>query len=201
MQLSFIILSSLAMACVTGYAYDKEDPYGEAPAQYQFEYGVVSPLTGDVKAQREQRDGKQVDGEYTLRESDGTTRLVQYKSTPHTGFEAIVQRAGVSIHPVLGQVFNLEGLNQAFGGRPVVAPKKAYGYGGYNYGGQPQGLGGHTLGGQGVGFQGFGDRGVGGLLNGLGNSFVGTTRWGNQGADHGYGSYGNEFGLGHGHGY
>lgn len=43
-------------------------------------------------------------GGYTLKEPDGTHRIVKYKSGPHTGFEAIVERKGHAKHaPVYGK--------------------------------------------------------------------------------------------------
>lgn len=61
---------------------------------YKFEYGVDDPHTKDHKQHHEQRDGDHVVGFYTLKEPDGTTRTVHYKSGPHTGFEAIVETTG-----------------------------------------------------------------------------------------------------------
>nr|AYA49949.1 cuticular protein 53 [Leptinotarsa decemlineata] len=45
------------------------------------------------------RDGKHVTGGYTLKEADGTHRIVKYKSGPHKGFEAVVERRGHAQHP------------------------------------------------------------------------------------------------------
>lgn len=68
-------------------------------AAYKFEYGVHDPHTHDVHAQEEHRDGKNVVGEYTLHEPDGTQRIVKYVSDHHNGFEAIVERKGHAQHP------------------------------------------------------------------------------------------------------
>ncbi|RZB39199.1 Chitin bind 4 domain containing protein, partial [Asbolus verrucosus] len=66
---------------------------------YKFEYRVSDPHTGDEKSQFEHRDGKQVKGGYTLKEADGTTRIVEYESDPHDGFNAVVKRIGHAQHP------------------------------------------------------------------------------------------------------
>lgn len=68
-------------------------------ANYKFEYGVHDPHTHDIKSHREHRAGDHVTGEYSLKEADGTTRVVKYKSGPHSGFEAIVERIGHAGHP------------------------------------------------------------------------------------------------------
>nr|AYA50018.1 cuticular protein 58 [Leptinotarsa decemlineata] len=68
-------------------------------AHYKFEYGVHDPHTHDHKSQHEHRDGHHATGGYTLKEADGTHRIVKYKSGPHTGFEAVVERVGHAQHP------------------------------------------------------------------------------------------------------
>ncbi|KAJ8914943.1 hypothetical protein NQ315_002466 [Exocentrus adspersus] len=72
---------------------------GHDHPHYKFEYGVHDPHTHDMKSQHEHRDGHHVTGSYTLKEPDGTTRIVKYKAGPHTGFEAIVERIGHAHHP------------------------------------------------------------------------------------------------------
>ncbi|KAL3277768.1 hypothetical protein HHI36_013108 [Cryptolaemus montrouzieri] len=69
------------------------------PAHYKFEYGVHDPHTHDVKSQWEHRDGHHVKGAYTLKEADGTIRIVEYTAGPHTGFQAVVKRIGHAHHP------------------------------------------------------------------------------------------------------
>jgi len=68
--------------------------------KYKFEYGVKDVKTGDHKSQWETRDGDVVKGEYTLDESDGTKRVVQYKADGKTGFHAIVKKIGHAHHQV-----------------------------------------------------------------------------------------------------
>ncbi|KAG5891299.1 hypothetical protein JTB14_000180 [Gonioctena quinquepunctata] len=68
-------------------------------AHYKFEYGVHDPHTKDHKSQHEHSDGHHATGGYTLKEADGTHRIVKYTSGPHTGFEAVVERVGHAQHP------------------------------------------------------------------------------------------------------
>jgi len=82
------------------YGGDHKDYY--AYPKYKFEYGVKDVKTGDHKSQWETRDGDVVKGEYTLEESDGTTRVVQYHADGKTGFHAIVKKIGHAHHNVAG---------------------------------------------------------------------------------------------------
>ncbi|KAJ8985683.1 hypothetical protein NQ317_015183 [Molorchus minor] len=200
MQAHLVLFVILALGSTNAHGYEDEESYS-IPAKYQFEYGVSSPLTGDIKSQREHREGELVDGQYALRESDGTTRLVQYRSGPKSGFEAVVQRAGVALHPALGvlgqgiggQAFGIQGLGVGGHG---YAPKT---FGGYGHAYTSPKYNG-AVGGQGFGGQGFGGPFGGFLGGGFGNSYVGTTVWKNQGHEqgHGYG-FGHNGGLVHGY--
>jgi hypothetical protein len=67
--------------------------------QSSFSYGVRDPNTGDVKDQHESRVGDRVVGQYSLLESDGTKRVVDYEANPHTGFNAVVRKLGTAVHP------------------------------------------------------------------------------------------------------
>ncbi|XP_050094031.1 uncharacterized protein LOC126576769 [Anopheles aquasalis] len=80
-----------------GYA-KKYDEYNAYP-KYSFEYGVDDPHTGDHKKQWEFRDGDVVKGGYMLKEADGTTRVVEYTSDDHNGFNAVVKKFGHAHHP------------------------------------------------------------------------------------------------------
>ena len=57
-----------------------------------FSYGVADPHTGDVKSQHETRVGDNVVGQYSLLESDGSRRTVDYAADAHSGFNAIVRK-------------------------------------------------------------------------------------------------------------
>ncbi|CAB3251375.1 unnamed protein product [Arctia plantaginis] len=67
--------------------------------RYGFNYAVNDPLTGDSKAQSESRDGDVVKGSYSLREPDGTLRVVDYTADSVSGFNAVVKRIGPATHP------------------------------------------------------------------------------------------------------
>lgn len=71
----------------------------QAPANYEFKYGVRDEHTHDIKEQAEKRVGDKVTGYYSLLEPDGNTRTVHYSSDKHTGFQAQVTRSGPSAHP------------------------------------------------------------------------------------------------------
>lgn len=47
-----------------------------------------------MKQQHEERDGDKVKGSYTLKEADGTIRIVEYEADEHSGFNAIVHKLG-----------------------------------------------------------------------------------------------------------
>lgn len=64
----------------------------DAPAKYDFAYGVSDPHTGDVKEQSESRDGHTVHGSYSLIDADGFKRTVEYTADEHNGFNAVVHR-------------------------------------------------------------------------------------------------------------
>lgn len=73
--------------------------FSQAPAHYEFKYGVEDPHTGDKKSQHESRDGDVVKGSYSLVEPDGTIRTVDYTANKHDGFNAVVHRSGHAHHP------------------------------------------------------------------------------------------------------
>ncbi|CAH1644419.1 unnamed protein product [Spodoptera littoralis] len=60
--------------------------------KYEFEYSVSDKKTGDHKHHHETRDGDRVRGEYSLVESDGSLRKVQYHADDHNGFNAVVSK-------------------------------------------------------------------------------------------------------------
>ncbi|XP_005177815.1 adult-specific cuticular protein ACP-20-like [Musca domestica] len=77
----------------SGHGDDHSGDYYSYP-KYDFAYGVEDSKTGDIKEQQESRDGDKVQGSYSLKESDGTTRLVTYTSDKKSGFEATVHKIG-----------------------------------------------------------------------------------------------------------
>nr|CAD7193565.1 unnamed protein product [Timema douglasi] len=102
---SFVAMCGVAMAypgLSHGYSpltleTNHEEYY--AHPQYKFDYAVHDPHTGDVKNQWESRDGDVVKGSYSLVESDGTVRTVDYTADKHNGFNAVVKKSGHAIHP------------------------------------------------------------------------------------------------------
>ncbi|KXJ71755.1 hypothetical protein RP20_CCG019760 [Aedes albopictus] len=66
-------------------------------AQYDFSYGVHDEHTGDIKDQHETRHGDQVHGQYSLIDSDGHKRTVEYTADDHNGFNAVVHREPTDI--------------------------------------------------------------------------------------------------------
>ncbi|CAG9830361.1 unnamed protein product [Diabrotica balteata] len=67
------------------------DDYDPHP-QYNFAYDIQDSLTGDNKNQHEVRDGDVVQGSYSLVDSDGFRRTVDYTADPLNGFNAVVHR-------------------------------------------------------------------------------------------------------------
>lgn len=65
--------------------------------QYSFGYGVQDPWTGDVKSQVESRSGDVVKGQYSLIDSDGTRRVVDYASDALNGFNAVVRKEPLAV--------------------------------------------------------------------------------------------------------
>lgn len=61
-------------------------------SNYNFNYAVSDLTTGDIKSQQEVRNGDQVQGQYTMMDSDGYQRIVDYRANDETGFDAEVRR-------------------------------------------------------------------------------------------------------------
>ncbi|XP_053604829.1 larval/pupal rigid cuticle protein 66-like [Plodia interpunctella] len=159
---------------------------------YSFSYGVNDPYTGDVKDQHERRVGGHVVGQYSLLESDGTKRTVDYAADPVSGFNAVVRKDGVAAHPASLGVRGLgygAGLGYAglgygaglahasplgYGGAVSYANSNSYvsprgAYGGLGYAGLGYGAGLVGLAGAGaLGYGGLGLAGYGGLSYGAG---------------------------------
>jgi hypothetical protein len=64
----------------------------EAPANYDFNYDVHDPKTGDIKKQSETAVNGAVKGSYSFIEADGFRRTVDYTADDHSGFQATVKR-------------------------------------------------------------------------------------------------------------
>jgi hypothetical protein len=64
----------------------------EKPANYDFKYEVHDSHTGDIKRQSESASHGAVKGQYSLIDSDGYRRVVDYTADAHHGFQATVKR-------------------------------------------------------------------------------------------------------------
>ncbi|KAJ8729172.1 hypothetical protein PYW08_000753 [Mythimna loreyi] len=82
---SKFVIVALLVAAAQGSAVHGSD-------YTSFSYGVSDPHTGDVKSQHETRVGDSVVGQYSLLESDGTKRTVDYAADAHSGFNAVVRK-------------------------------------------------------------------------------------------------------------
>ncbi|KAJ2953924.1 hypothetical protein O0L34_g1560 [Tuta absoluta] len=174
-----------------------------AGSAYSFSYGVSDPHTGDVKSQHETRHGDHVVGQYSLLDSDGTKRTVDYAAGPHSGFNAVVRKDPAFVHapvvhaaPVVAHAAPL-----AYAAAPVAVAHSAYGahgLSGYGYSAHASPLaysayGAHGLSGYGAhGLSGYGAQG----LNGYGYGAHGLSGYG-YGA-HGLGLGALAYGANHG---
>ncbi|XP_070504281.1 pupal cuticle protein Edg-84A-like [Chironomus tepperi] len=64
----------------------------EKPGNYDFKYDVHDEKTGDIKRQSETAIHGVVKGQYSLIDSDGYKRIVDYTADDHHGFQATVKR-------------------------------------------------------------------------------------------------------------
>lgn len=69
----------------------------EAPANYDFNYDVHDPQTGDIKQQHESAQNGAIQGQYSLIDADGYRRIVDYTADDHNGFNANVRREPLNI--------------------------------------------------------------------------------------------------------
>ncbi|KFB42450.1 AGAP010116-PA-like protein [Anopheles sinensis] len=104
------IVKTIAQPTILKSYGHHEDHYDHhAPANYEFSYSVHDEHTGDIKSQHETRHGDEVHGQYSLLDSDGHRRVVDYHADHHSGFNAVVRRepTGVKIaqpvHKVIAQ--------------------------------------------------------------------------------------------------
>ncbi|EDW03568.1 cuticle protein 7 [Drosophila grimshawi] len=93
-KISYLLCIGLAMIG-TVWAIEAEPDYG--PVAYEFHWSVNDEHTGDIKSQKEQRKDDKVVGQYTIIDSDGYLRTVDYTSDAHNGFNAIVNRTPTDI--------------------------------------------------------------------------------------------------------
>ncbi|XP_015439483.1 PREDICTED: adult-specific cuticular protein ACP-20-like [Dufourea novaeangliae] len=101
-----------------------------AHPKYEFSYGVDDHHTGDHHGQKEHRDGKNVAGEYTVKEPGGNIRVVKYHADPHGGFFAHVHNSNGNNHE--GGTYGGHGHGDSGGyGNDGADGSLGYGYGHY----------------------------------------------------------------------
>lgn len=66
-------------------------------SNYDIAYSVSDMTTGDIKSHQETRRGDEVNGQYTILDSDGFQRRVNYRANNRDGFDAEVKR-----EPIVG---------------------------------------------------------------------------------------------------
>lgn len=71
--------------------------------RYAFEYGVNDQHSGDIKHQKEERDGDVVKGQYSLVEPDGNVRTVNYYADWDSGFHAEVTNSRDGEHKIVAK--------------------------------------------------------------------------------------------------
>ena len=80
-------------------------------SNYNFDYAVSDLTTGDIKSQKEVRRGDQVQGQYTMMDSDGYQRIVDYRADDKNGFDAEVRREPVSAYIASPHIVRIDGSN------------------------------------------------------------------------------------------
>ncbi|XP_028173140.1 cuticle protein-like [Ostrinia furnacalis] len=96
----YIVLCSAAAAVAVPAVPLAKLAYAEPeqPAQYEYSYTVEDQHSGDIKQQKENRNGDAVHGYYSLIQPDGTQRIVEYTADKEHGFNAVVRYEG---HPTV----------------------------------------------------------------------------------------------------
>ncbi|CRL01370.1 CLUMA_CG014510, isoform A [Clunio marinus] len=96
MQAKIIIFFGLVALSQAGAPWQAQPaawkPAPEEPANYEFNYNVNEPSTGDVKFQQEHADNGAIKGVYKLNDADGFLRIVEYTADDVNGFKANVRR-------------------------------------------------------------------------------------------------------------
>jgi hypothetical protein len=94
-----VISPTLYAAKTSLVAQDTVDSEYDPNPQYRFSYSVNAPDTGDSKSHEESRTGDNVQGSYSVVESDGSIRRVDYSADAVSGFNAVVQREVGAVPP------------------------------------------------------------------------------------------------------
>lgn len=77
-----------------------------APAKYEYSWSVQEDNTKDIKQQHETHHGDKVNGQYSLLESDGYHKVVDYSADAHSGFQAVVHREPTAQNEVYQHKFS-----------------------------------------------------------------------------------------------
>jgi hypothetical protein len=78
-------------------------------SNYDYRYAVTDMMTGDMKTHKETRRGDEVQGQYTMLDSDGYQRTVNYRANDRDGFDADVRREPA--YPALTYAYNHQNYN------------------------------------------------------------------------------------------
>ena len=78
-------------------------------SNYDYKYAVSDMMTGDMKTHKETRRGDEVQGQYTMLDSDGYHRTVNYRANDRDGFDADVRREPA--YPALSYANNQQHFN------------------------------------------------------------------------------------------
>lgn len=97
LQMSYIFCLGLMLCSAVVQAIELHPEPDHGPVAYEFHWSVNDPHTGDIKSQKETRKDDQVQGQYSLVDSDGYLRIVEYTSDAHNGFNALVRREPTDI--------------------------------------------------------------------------------------------------------
>ncbi|CAH0714843.1 unnamed protein product, partial [Brenthis ino] len=93
--------------------------------KYSFDYSVKDPHTGDDKEHWETRDGDKVKGSYTLVETDGTKRVVEYEADDKNGFNAVVHKIGTPKEEIKHEEYQAAPIYEEYKQKPVY---ESYGH-------------------------------------------------------------------------
>ncbi|EDW12531.2 cuticle protein 7 [Drosophila mojavensis] len=96
-KLSYLFCICLTLSSVAVWAIELRPDLESGPVAYEFHWLVNDPHTGDIKSQKETRKDDKVVGQYTLIDSDGYLRTVDYTADDHSGFNALVRREPTDI--------------------------------------------------------------------------------------------------------
>ncbi|CAH0399403.1 unnamed protein product [Chilo suppressalis] len=99
----FCFVAAAAAGAIPGPVSHLAYAEPEVPAQYEYSYSVQDDHSGDVKQQKENRNGDAVHGFYSLVQPDGTQRIVEYTADKVHGFNAVVRYEGQP-HPAPAKI-------------------------------------------------------------------------------------------------